>query len=113
VTWLRRAALDGLITWSALFGLIWLVITVEVCFTYVQGPVNSGDVPETVPEAIMWSAVIGPYFNVLALPWTLPAAALVGAGSAWFWSRHAARTSPTHYRGLPRAAALGDPSRSP
>jgi len=60
----------------------------------------------------MWSAVIGPYFNVLALPLTLPIAAVVGAGSAWFRSRHAAPTSPTHARGLPRATALGDPSQS-
>lgn len=79
-----------------MFGAIWLTVAVMVVFTYLQGKVSSGDVPESPAEVLFWSALVGPYFNALALPLTLPVAGFVGFGWACLKKLHVrrARTTP-------------------
>ena len=82
---LRATATGAAVAWSALFGAIWLLLTGFIVESFVRGPVNSGDVSESLAEVALLSGIVGPYANALALPITAPAAVIVGF--AWAWIR--------------------------
>lgn len=95
--------MNAVVAWSAIFGLISLVTAVEVLVAYLRGPVNSGDVPESLADVLLWILLLAPYLNALALPVTAPLAVFVGALAAWFRSRAVSPRPTTRAEGLPRA----------
>lgn len=71
---LRAAARTCAVVWAGIAGLVALIVTVEVFVSYVRGPTNSGDVPSSVFEVVLWSVVV----NLFLLPATLLAGVVAG-----------------------------------
>lgn len=90
----RTAMVNALIVWSAIFGSISLLTFVLFATAFLQGPQNSGVVPQTVSEVLIWTAFLAPYANVLARPFTAAIAAVVGSAVAWVMIRRPQR--PLH-----------------
>jgi hypothetical protein len=70
----RGAVLTAAMVWAGVFGLVALIVTVELFASYLRGPTNSGDVPSTLIDVVIWSAVI----NAFMLPFTLMAGVVAG-----------------------------------